>query len=233
MKIRNPDTRTGFWVTSLFLLCFFIGGSLCYAQDSTQTQLTHPDGIVVHCFDGDTVKLMDRRIIRLAGIDAPELGKQGRKPQFYARKAKEDLIQLARGKKVKLVIPGVAYRDSHGRIIADVLLDGDQSLNRMMIERGAAIFYPNQDLNPQFQEDLLNLQSEAIKERRGLWNTLLSMPIANDNYIGNKATLRFYPETCPEAQNIKPRNRIHFGTLMDAFLSGFVPARLCNFWPEA
>lgn len=31
---------------------------------------------------------------------------------------------------------------------------------------------------------------------------------------------------------MKPRNRIHFGTLMDAFMAGYAPARVCPFWPE-
>ncbi len=106
MKIRNPGTHPRFGWSVSFCCSFFIGGSHCYAQDSVQTRIIYPDGIVVHCFDGDTVKLMDRRIIRLAGIDAPELGKQGRKPQFYARKAKEDFnTTCARGKS-KIDYPG-------------------------------------------------------------------------------------------------------------------------------
>lgn len=234
MKIDNNFDIAGCGrIFFLFLFFMFITCSICHAEDYSCEKLTHPDGSVAFCFDGDTFKLTDRRIVRLAGIDAPELGKQGKKIQFYARQAKEELIKLARGKKIKLILHAATCRDNHGRILAEALVDGDHSINKMMIERGAAFFFPQQNLDPYFQKELLGIQAEAIKERRGLWNVLLSLPIANYNYIGNKASMRFFPESCPEVQNIKPRNRIHFGTLMDAFLSGFAPARSCTFWPDA
>ena len=46
-----------------------------------------PEGTVASCFDGDTFKLSDRRVVRLAGIDTPELNKRDHKPQYYAREA--------------------------------------------------------------------------------------------------------------------------------------------------
>ena len=49
----------------------------------------------------------------------------------------------------------------------------------------------------------------------------------------NKESRRFFPAASPDAQRIKPRNRVHFGTLMDAFLAGYAPARQTNPWPEA
>ncbi|MDE5879487.1 MAG: nuclease, partial [Desulfovibrio sp.] len=73
----------------------------------------------------------------------------------------------------------------------------------------------------------------AIHERRGLWAHLLELPLAQETYVGNRGSLRFFPVKCPEARHIKPRNRVHFGTLMDAFLAGYAPARVCVFWPEA
>lgn len=231
MKINNFGARLA--GASIFFFIFFILLTCNDCVSTTRQSLEHPDGTVANCFSGDTLKLTDRRVARLAGIDAPDPGKKGGKAQFYGRQARDELLGLARGKKVKLLLPGIVTHDRHGRIIANVMLDEDHSLNEMMVERGAAFFFPHQDLNPEFQERLRDLQAEAIKERRGLWANLLALPIARNNYVGDRETLRFFPENCPAAQKIKPRNRIHFGTLMDAFLSGFAPARICPFWPDA
>lgn len=211
-----------------FLFCLTIGLP-AFPRDMLQ-----PDsGGAAYCFDGDTFKLKDRRVARLAGIDAPEVAHGENKAQYYSQEAKRALIDLVKGKKVVLEYPGIKDRDRYGRIIADVKLDDGTSVNEAMVERGAAFFYPHEDLGPEFQERLREAQAEAIKERRGMWAKLLDMPIARQHYVGNKNSLRFFPANCPAAQNLKPRNRVNFDNLMDAFLAGYAPARICPFWPEA
>ena len=195
--------------------------------------LPQPLGAVAHCFDGDTFKLTDRRVVRLAGIDSPELSKGSVKAQFFAREAREQLSTFAKGQQVQLLQAGVKHRDPHGRILAEVLLPDGTSLNEAMVRNGAAYFYPHQDLSPQLQERLRSLQQEAITARRGMWAFLLSQPVAKNTYLGNKESLRFFPADCAEAQHIRPRNRVYFGNLMDAFMAGYAPARLCPFWPVA
>ena len=65
-----------------------------------------------------------------------------------------------------------------------------------------------------------------------LWD-VLTLPAAKKTYLGNRESMRFFPTDCAEVQQIKPRNRVFFGTLMDAFMAGYAPARPCNFWPDA
>lgn len=208
----------------LLVLCLFCWATAIAAED-------HPEEIVAVCFDGDTVKLKDRRVVRLAGIDAPEKAHKDSPAQYYSKQAKETLEALVRGQKVKLEFPGIKEKDRHGRLVANLILPDGRSVNELMISNGAAFFYPHQDLNPAFQEKLRNLQEEAINERRGLWAHLLTLPLANNNYIGSRNSLRFFPADCIAARRIKPRNAENFGTLMDAFLAGYAPARICVFWP--
>lgn len=196
--------------------------------------LNLPDGgVAAYCFDGDTFKLKDRRVARLAGIDAPEVAHGEKKAQYFSQDAKQALIELVKGKQVELEYPGVKDRDRYGRLIVEVKLPNGVSVNEAMVERGAAFFYPHEDLGPEFQERLRDAQAEAIKERRGMWAKLLDMPVANQHYVGNKNSLRFFPVNCPAAHNLKPRNRVNFDNLMDAFLAGYAPARICPFWPDA
>lgn len=213
---------------SCLLFCFFLLlGTAAAAGDTPDT------AVVAYCFDGDTVKLKDRRIVRLAGIDAPETAHRNSKAQYYSRESRNTLEELVRGQQVILSFPGVNPRDRHGRLVAELSLPDGQSVNALMIERGAAFFYPHRDLGPNFQEKLKDAQRKAIEERQGLWAYMLSLPLASAHYVGNRESLRFFPAACETSGKIRPRNRVNFGTLMDAFMAGYAPARVCIFWPEA
>ncbi len=209
--------------------CMFMLLWACAVQSA---DVTHPNETVACCFDGDTIKLKNRRIVRLAGIDAPETAHKDSPAQYYSRQSRQMLESLVRGKEVSLVFPGLTSKDRHGRLVAEVVLPDGQSVNQLMVERGAAFFYPHQDLGPEFQEKLKKAQTEAIEERRGMWEHMLALPLARMHFVGNRASLRFFPANCQASGRIKPRNRENFGTLMDAFLAGYAPARICIFWPD-
>lgn len=219
-------TRGATPILLLTLLAFFGLALASYAD------VQHPEGVVAYCFDGDTIKLKDRRIVRLAGIDAPEKAHKDSPAQYYSRQARQLLEALARGKTVMLEFPGANIKDRYGRLVANVILPDGTSLNEKMVSAGAAFVYPHPDLSAEFIRELSELQSEAIQERRGLWDHLLSLPLAKRHYVGNRDSLRFFPaENCLPARQIRPRNQENFGTLMDAFLAGYAPARVCPFWP--
>ena len=192
-----------------------------------------PYGVVATCFDGDTIKLTDRRVIRLAGIDTPELHQGTEPPQYYAREAMLLTQRLARGMTVRLRAAGEAERDRYGRIVADVLLPDGRSCSEVLVREGAALVYPHANLDADFLARLCALQREAIIERRGMWEHVLSLPAARTTYVGNRQSRRFFPADNAYAQRIKPRNRVIFGTLMDAFMAGYAPARPATFWPQA
>ena len=225
-------TSALFILGALPLLCLLaFSAQAAPDQIQGQNQVQHPEGVVAYCFDGDTLKLKDRRIVRLAGIDAPETAHKDAPAQYYSRQARQILEGLARGKTIRLEFPGANIKDRHGRLIANALLPDGTSLNEQLVQAGAAFFYPHEDLDPEFQKRLAKLQAEAIQERRGFWEGLLNLPLAKENYVGNRNSLRFFPNNCPPAQQIRPRNKENFGTLMDAFLAGYAPARICVFWP--
>lgn len=215
-----------------YLLPVLLACLLALIQIAWSNEIEHPEGVVAYCFDGDTIKLKDRRVVRLAGIDAPETAKKDQPAQYYGRQARQTLESLCRGKTVSLQFPGSEIKDRHGRLIANVILPDGESVNEMMVSAGAAFFYPHSNLDPEFMKGLAELQAEAIQERRGLWDYLLSLPLAKAHYVGNRKSMRFFPaDNCPAGEKIRPRNRENFGTLMDAFLAGYAPARYCIFWP--
>lgn len=210
----------------LMALCFCAHGRVVVAAERPDTSQ------VAHCFDGDTIKLADRRVVRLAGIDAPETSRQGQPGQYYSREAKKFLSSLAQGRRVGIARRGTQMKDRYGRFVGEIILPDGSSLNERMLAEGAAFFYPHDGLDPDFERRLRGLQEQAITERRGMWARLLETPEAQGNFVGNRNSRRFFPVSCLEALKIRPRNREYFGNLMDAFLAGYAPARICPFWPR-
>ena len=223
--------RRSFLLCSLLLLL-----ALLVAPAQADDLPGAAEGIVTSCLDGDTFTLRDRRVVRLAGIDTPELNKRNRKPQYYAREATAILAAMTRGQKVRLRAAGKEVKDRYGRLVAEVLLPGGESVNEAMLAQGAAFFYYHAGLDAQLVQRLQAVQSQAISERRGMWAHILSLPQAQETYVGNRNSRRFFPSDSPESQKIKPRNRVFFGNLMDAFMAGYAPARTkkgTSLWPDA
>jgi endonuclease YncB( thermonuclease family) len=116
-------------------------------------------GKVVGVQDGDTLTVLDesntQHTIRLASIDAPELG------QPYGDGAKQALSRLVFGKMVE-VEPETT--DRYGRTVAVVTAEGT-NVNRRLVREGAAWAYLKYLRDPA----LIDIQSDARASRRGLW----------------------------------------------------------------
>lgn len=115
---------------------------------------------VVGIHDGDNLRCLDKanvqHKIRLAGIDAPELG------QPFGSRAREPLAQLAMNKSVTLEIHG---KDCYQRTLATVQVDG-RNVNLQMVEDGFAWHYK------QYSKDrpLAVAEENARRGERGLWS---------------------------------------------------------------
>jgi len=116
---------------------------------------------VVGVHDGDTITCLDesnqQQKVRLASIDAPEIG------QEYGKTARENLAAMIFGKTVEVVDEG---KDRYGRIVGRVYSNG-QDVNRDMIATGNAWHFA------EYSNDatLAALQSQAQAQRAGLWAT--------------------------------------------------------------
>ncbi len=229
-----------------------------------------PRAIVVQVPDGDTLRLTDRRIIRLACLDTPDLAfsrpttfthqelreenfraddtvvkeeakeaRQARqKPvnQYFALEARDALRRLA-AKKHVLLRAATSRKDPQGRLIADVLVEdgtsGGTSLAAFLVEHGFAYVVHDPMFSRAYHEALYALQLKAIQARRGFWGVILELDAARLPWVGNTETRLFYSGNDVRSQQIKPRLRMYFGTLLDAFSSGYAPANSRDFWPAA
>ncbi|KAI0497276.1 hypothetical protein KFK09_020499 [Dendrobium nobile] len=94
--------------------------------------------------------------IRLRGIDAPESSMP------YGKEAKEELVKLVQGKRVKVYVYG---DDRYGRCVGDVYCNGT-FVQEKMLRRGFAWHYNAYDQRP----ELAAWEKEAREARLGLWS---------------------------------------------------------------
>lgn len=124
-------------------------------------------GQVVGVADGDTLTLLiaDRAEvrIRLAEIDAPEIGHGRNKPgQPYGQRARQSLAELCYRKPA--TIRGPLTQDRYGRTVARVICDGIDA-NAEQVRRGFAWFYRAYGRD----RTLAAIEADARADRRGLW----------------------------------------------------------------
>ena len=116
------------------------------------------DGPLAWVSDGDTLRVLVRgreMEVRLAHIDAPE------RDQAHGWQSKLRLIELVRDQHIVLAPRDV---DQYGRIVAYVWV-GDLEINRELIKRGAAWFYPEYAESDALYEE----EQRARAAKVGLW----------------------------------------------------------------
>jgi endonuclease YncB( thermonuclease family) len=157
------------WRTLGFLLLFwavFLStvDSCRAAADSDTVIAAH----VTKVIDGDTIEVRysgkDVRV-RLWGIDTPEW------EQNFSREARDFTRRRLAGRQVEL---GVKTRDSYGRLVAVVMVDGN-SFHEELLREGLAwvhIYYCKEPVCRKWRQ----LEKEARNARRGLWRE--SHPVA-------------------------------------------------------
>lgn len=156
-------TATRLILFCLFLVALWLLNSSKQAGPGAQQVLT---GRVVHVGDGDTLTIESsdgqRRRVRLAWIDAPELD------QAYGHQARAALDHKVYGREVTVQVVDV---DQYGRIVGLVRL-GERDINAEMIAEGWAWHYRHYSQSPEFEA----LEQAAREKRLGLWAGEHPMP---------------------------------------------------------
>ncbi|MDR6233782.1 thermonuclease family protein [Pseudomonas oryzihabitans] len=119
--------------------------------------------------DGDTLRLVDGRSVRLIGVNAPELGKSGGTAQPYAEAARRRLQALVDASDDRLrLVPGVEDADRFGRTLAHVYDRQGHNLEAQLIAEGlgyAVAIAPNTRL----AACQAAAEGLARKARLGVW----------------------------------------------------------------
>lgn len=93
--------------------------------------------LVRQVVDGDTVRLADGRSVRLIGINAPEIGRNGRTSEPYAEAAKRRLQALVKASDGRIgLVPGVEAKDKYGRTLAHIYGRNGDNLEAQLLSEG-------------------------------------------------------------------------------------------------
>ena len=178
--------------------------------------------------DGDTLRLDSGAWVRIQGIDAPETAHGGAPAQYGAEAARRALADAAQGRTVAVAAVG---RDSHGRLLASVVLPGGQDAARMLVERGLAFYYPHRDHPQGMRKRLLEAQISAMDAGRGFWPLILALPESRRPWVGNRRSGRAFPKGSATARSLATASCVAFDGLEAAFRAGYCPARAYSPWP--
>jgi endonuclease YncB( thermonuclease family) len=177
--------------------------------------------------DGDTIVLTNGWRVRYIGIDAPEIDHENQKAQPFGYQARSFNQKRVLSQKIGIEFDKERH-DRYGRLLAYIFLADGSFLNERMLENGLA-YYLHLRPNVRYHKRLLKAQQEAMKAQKGLWHNWKKK---EGRYIGNQNSKRFHRFECPNAKNIKRKNRTPFFTKWDAFHAGYAPAKKCikEFW---
>lgn len=124
---------------------------------------------VAYVIDGDTLVLAGGDRLRLLGIDAPELGRDGAPDEPYAREAGVALWQALQPSPASaLILPGQEPRDRHGRRLAHLYDRRGRNLSEHLLRRGLA-YQAAVPPNLRFNDCYLSAEAEARDRGLGLW----------------------------------------------------------------
>ncbi|MCQ4286819.1 thermonuclease family protein [Pseudomonas stutzeri] len=96
---------------------------------------------VATVIDGDTLRLIDGRNVRLIGVNAPEMGRKGRSAEPFADAARQRLQALVKASDGRLDLRlGQQARDHYGRLLAHAFNDRGENLEAVLLAEGLGFF---------------------------------------------------------------------------------------------
>ena len=162
---------------ALFAFIAFSIFSAPLSANNCSVKQIHETAQVAHVYDGDTVKLVDGRKIRLIGINTPERGRDDKQDEPYYLAAKNQLQDIIdkNNHQIKIAF-GKDKHDRYKRLLAHIFTIDDKNITATLIKNGMGFTIavpPNIHLLNCYQD----AESEAQKNKRGIWRHKFSKAI--------------------------------------------------------
>lgn len=127
-------------------------------------------------FDGDTVELTDGRHVRFIGINAPEVGRDGKPSEPFAAKARTALESALKKDPTVLLRYDAERFDAHQRTLAHLYLSDRRSIEAMLLEQGLAFWIA---IPPGLHdaECYRGREQHARSAKRGIWSNSYYAPL--------------------------------------------------------
>ncbi|HHH49266.1 MAG TPA: thermonuclease family protein [Gammaproteobacteria bacterium] len=165
-RVRRKASQWGAFFVCVGLFCALPA----WARDCP-TDRVDERAVVAQVIDGDTLRLRDGRLVRLIGINTPEIGRDGRPSEPFAEQAR-DAVQRMLGRNAVVGLRlGAEPRDRHGRLLAHVYHADGRSLEAALLTRGLAaqiVVPPNL-----YGLDCYRAAEQVARDHgRGVWRAL-------------------------------------------------------------
>ena len=121
---------------------------------------------VKRVIDGDTIQLHNDKLVRLIGVDTPEINQFFQSVEHYGREETALTVKMVDGKAVRLKCDE-RQRDEYGRLLASIYLKDGTLLNAEIIKQGYGHTYTRFPFK--HLEEFRQYENEARENRRGLW----------------------------------------------------------------
>jgi len=167
--------------------------------------------------DGGRAETEDDEDLVYAAVRAPYQGE----PWF--EQSLERNAELVLGKQVRLRFDQ-KKRDHKKRLLAYVFVD-DKMVNETLAREGLA-YVRLTDHNRRFAAQLLDAQSKARREQRGIWSQ--SPPDSADEYLGDPKYGNMHRPGCDELSKISADRIAHHATRDAALDAGLAPCPKCH-----
>jgi len=128
-------------------------------------------GVVIRISDGDTLHVKTgegRKLVRLIGVDAPEIDGPHRRAEAGGIEAKEFVRSIAEGREARIVTDPQNDNDPHGRVLGYIYLNDGTFLNLEIIRAGHARVY--RKFRFRERDHMIEAEREARKAGRGMWD---------------------------------------------------------------
>jgi micrococcal nuclease len=128
---------------------------------------------VSRVIDGDTFVLSDSQRVRILGVDCPEISRQNKPAETFAKEASEKTKSLIEHKTIKLTFDGRAF-DIFGRLLAYVWLSDSKGKDSVFVQTEllknglARISYYTKE--KRYYSLFYNLRNTAMKKKLGIWS---------------------------------------------------------------
>jgi len=152
----------------LFSALFSVSPAATLANSACSSEQYDEITTIRYIHDGDTLHLGDGRKIRLIGINTPELARNNKTAEPYAKQAKSALKALFKTDKSIALLYGNDKKDRYNRLLAHGFLSDGRNIQAILLKQGlaSAITVPP---NTKFASCYLELEHKARCNKAGLW----------------------------------------------------------------
>lgn len=168
--VNRPGTiARRYLVSAFFYACVLVASAPLVAATSCDSLEFDEKVTVKYVIDGDTVVLDSGVKLRLIGLDTPELGRDGKDDQPYARDARNALDRLIKDSRSIGLIHDAEKTDRYGRRLAHAFTRSGENIQARLLASGLAtpMVLPPSIL---FAECYAQQSASAMQDKAGLWS---------------------------------------------------------------